>query len=355
MKIAHLYPKYRGNVGDLLVQRGIVQLLRRRLGEFDYTPLSTRDAGRVADEPRGITAESVDLLNRHDLVVIGGSNLYEVAGGRWGVEVEPQALSRLTSAILLLGIGAGWSFAFPAFPELPPAIVEEVGALHARAVGSSVRDGLTQRLLTRHGIGPCTVTGCPAAFLASEPLRPVGRGVVGIPFLPRRMYASASASPRRWNNPTHRRRRLATRFFLELLERLPRLGYAVRVMVHDAADLPLAREIAGSTCFYSEDPDRLLEAIGECDVIVGFRLHAGIAALGLGIPSIPVLLDGRNAAFAETLGLLEHSVPLDPGSASLATERVGMALGPRRDSWANVFARRDELHAVMRTFLENAI
>ena len=67
MRIAHLYPKYHRNVGDHLVQRGILRLLRRDLGEFEYTPMPTRLLGPDPDEPLGISSKSVAVANRHDL------------------------------------------------------------------------------------------------------------------------------------------------------------------------------------------------------------------------------------------------------------------------------------------------
>lgn len=354
MKIAHVFPKYDTNTGDHFVQLGILRLLRERLKEFEYLPLSNKRDCPDPSEPVGITRESLPSINGCDVLVIGGSNLYEVANGRWGVVVDPEALDALKVPVLLIGIGSGWSFAYPRFPALPEPVAGQIRRLHERALGSSVRDDLTARVLARHGIGPVTVTGCPAGFLGREPLRPVGRGVVGIPFLPRRMHAAASLSHAAKGNPTYRRRRQMTRFFLGLLESVRSEGLEARVLVHDAADLPLANRLVGRDCVYERDAGRMLDAIRECDVIVGFRLHSCIAGLGFGIPAIPVLADGRNAAFAETFHLLEHSVPLDPASVSIATERIHMALGPARSAWSGSIARRDELFGIMGTFLEKA-
>jgi hypothetical protein len=355
MRIAHLYPKYHQNVGDHLVQRGIVRLLREHLGEFEYTPVPTRKAGPDAQEPLGITSASVDLLNRHDLVVIGGSNLYECSDGRWGVTIDQDALARLTAPVLLLGIGGGWSFAYPTFPFLPDRVADDIKALHARARGSSVRDHMTQRILDAREIGPSSVTGCPATYLASEPLRPVRKGVVGIPFLPQRMHAPPSLDPRRRASATHRRRRLVTRFFRDLLPEVRRRGWEPRVLVHDAADLPLARQLLGNDFFYSDRPEELLETISVCDVIVGFRLHACIAGLGLGVPAIPILLDGRNDAFVETFGLTEHAVPIDTASLPMTLERLDLVMGEQRGVWAPAFTRRDALRKEMHRFLETSL
>ncbi|HEY1433744.1 MAG TPA: polysaccharide pyruvyl transferase family protein [Thermoanaerobaculia bacterium] len=354
MRIAHIFPKYDANTGDHFVQHGILKLLRERLGDFEYRPLSNKKDA-PAGEPIGITTDSLPIINGSDLLVIGGSNLYEVSGDRWSVVVEDAALDALAVPVLPIGIGSGWSFAFPQFPSMPERVAEQVRRLHARARGSSVRDDLTARVLARHGIERVTVTGCPAGFLGEEPLRPVGRGLVGVPFLPRRMFSPASWMPAKARNPTHRRRRTMTKFFLGLLAALRAERLETRVLVHDAADLPLARQLLGTAFFYDADAARMLDAIRECDVIVGFRLHSGIAGLGFGIPPIPVLADGRNYGFAETLGLLELSVPVDPGSVGMAMERVRLALGSGRSAWSTAVSRRDALARTMRHFLEGAL
>ena len=356
VKIAHIYPKYDRNTGDHFVQMGILRLLRERLGDFEYVPISSRRDAPDPSEPVGITRESLPCIQGCDLLVIGGSNLYEVSDGRWGVVVEDEALDSIKTRVLPLGIGSGWAFGVPRLPAMPENVASQVRRLHDRSRrGGSVRDLLTARELERHGIGPSTVTGCPAQLLAEEPLRPVGRGIVGVAFPPRRMYAGPALSPKRSRSAGHVRRRLLTRFFLGLLKALGNAKLEVRVLVHDAADLPLAERLLGSDFVYDASAARMLDAIRECDVIVGFRLHAGIAGLSFGIPPIPILLDGRSLGFAETLGLLELSVPLDPDAVVLAMERVRLALGSGRRAWAPVVARRDELGRTMREFLASAI
>ncbi len=355
MRIAHLYPKYHFNVGDHLVQRGILRLLRKHVGDFEYTPIATRHAGPDPAEATGLTARTVDLINGHDLLIIGGSNLYETTGEMWGVKVEKDAVRRLAIPTLPLGIGGGWSFAYPRFPVLSDSVAEDIRTIHQRAVGSSVRDGLTERLLSSIGIAS-TLTGCPATFLAEDAPRPAGKGIVGIPFLPRRMYRGGTLKPWVRRNVTYRRRRAVTRLFLDLLRHIRKAGYETRILVHDANDLDLARALVGeSRFFYSDQPERLFEAIAQCDVILGFRLHAAIAALGLGIPSIPILLDGRTDAFVETFGLTEHAVPIDPAAVGMTLQRLSLVMGEGRRHWNPAFARRDALRQTMHTFLESAL
>ncbi len=125
--------------------------------------------------------------------------------------------------------------------------------------------------------------------------------------------------------------------------------------MHDARDLPLAHKLLGDRIVYHKEPARLLEEIAACDVIVGFRLHACIAALGYGIPVIPILADGRSSAFAETFGLTELSVSLDPAGALLTMERIRLALESGREFWQPALDRRDELRRRMHGFLEASL
>ena len=355
VRVAHIWPKHDSNLGDHFVQRGIVKLLRERLGSFEYADFSNKRDALSAEEPVGITRDSVARINRSDLLVIGGSNLYEVTGGRWGVVVEPEALAELRAPVLLIGIGSGWSFAFPEFPLFPEQVREQLAGLHRLARGSSVRDDLTARVLNNHGIGPCTVTGCPAGYVAERDMQPVRGGTVGVAFLPKRMYAAPTWNPRRRRSTTYRRRRVITALFLGVLRELQARGHSLRVLVLDGDDEPLARRLLGTGYVYDPNPDVMLEQIAGCDVIVGFRLHAGIAGLSFGVPPIPILSDGRNVAFAETFGLLELSVPLDPGGVAMVLERVELALGPKRSLWESVVQRRARFSGVMRDFLVRSL
>lgn len=356
MQIAHLWPcrDSSKNIGDHFVQLGIRRLIHEQIEGATYTDLPVRSF-QDHDAPYGITRASVDVINQHDLLVIGGSNLYEPDADGWGVAAEDDAIRAVTCPVLLIGIGTGWSFAFPRFPDLSASAANQLVMLHEKAVGSSVRDSMTERLLRRLGVTSAVTTGCPAMYLGRSPLRPAAGQVVGVPFLPRRMHPRPIRSFRTFRSETERRRRLAWRLFSGLIERMHAKGMTPKIIVQDSDDLEFAHRDYGADVVYSDHASQILKEIESCDVVVGFRLHACIAALGFGIPVVPVLLDGRCHAFAETLNLTEFSVPLDPGAVSIAMDRIEMAVGERRSYWSETIRRRDALAATMQLFVKTAL
>jgi len=287
--------------------------------------------------------------------MIGGSNLYEMSDGDWGVNVDPKVIKRIQVPTLMIGIGTGWSFAYPKYPSLSTKAREQIHFLHQKAKGSSVRDDITARILRNHGIHNPVVTGCPALYLGDNRSRKRENEVIGISFIPNRMYAKFNYNPRSWRNATYLRRRLMTNVFLRLLARLRSQGRNYKVLVMDSDDLSLAKELLGTDFCYDSSPEVMVAEIATCDVIVGFRLHAGIVGLGFGVPCIPILADGRSAGFAETFKLLELSVPLDPAGDYLIEERIDVCLSGKSHFWEPAIEATDHYRDIMTSFLQNSL
>jgi polysaccharide pyruvyl transferase WcaK-like protein len=87
--------------------------------------------------------------------------------------------------------------------------------------------------------------------------------------------------------------------------------YRVKVICHFYDELPGLLDDIGSECevFYSYNSDDYFDALNECDLVVGTRVHAIGAAASLGIPGVFVAHDQR----ADTVkGFLAELVdPLD--------------------------------------------
>jgi polysaccharide pyruvyl transferase WcaK-like protein len=360
LKVIHLFP-HTQNIGDYFVKLGIQKLLGEFIHEIEYTPLpasSKFNTSSSSHPPGGIIPETVELLNGHDLIVIGGSNLYETIQTNQ-LEICVEALDQIRRPVLLLGIGAGWSSLSPQFPRLPDEVREKLVLLHQKSLGSSVRDYFTRRLLRSYEIGDPEVTGCPAANLFEQSLKPIRSGTVFITGLPYRMYAEQTLNPliARWRQ-SYRRRRQATVGYMKLLKRLRREGIEFKIFITDARDVPVAEKIAGNAqaILFDESPETLLAHLDDCDLMIGYRLHACIPSLSKGIPIIPLPLDGRVLGFTETYGLTEYAVnPYDPAQEDQILERAKLALGGERYAWNMAIARRDQLAGVMRQFLQTSL
>jgi polysaccharide pyruvyl transferase WcaK-like protein len=71
--------------------------------------------------------------------------------------------------------------------------------------------------------------------------------------------------------------------------------YRVKVICHFYDELPGLLDDIGSECevFYSYNSDEYFDALNECDLVVGTRVHAIGAAASLGIPGVFVAHDQR--------------------------------------------------------------
>src|SRR5689334_19225002 len=113
MRVHHFFPRTR-NIGDHFVQSGIQSLVKsiREDVEFESFDINSRGSSR---EDYGLTSRTIERANREsDLVIVGGSNLYEGAlGWPWGVHLDKKALRQLRVPLFLIGIGTGSAFASP--------------------------------------------------------------------------------------------------------------------------------------------------------------------------------------------------------------------------------------------------
>src|SRR6266576_4820222 len=113
MRIHHFYPRTR-NLGDHFVQIGIARMIREIVpaAVFELRDVNSRGLENI---DYGLTQSAVARANREaDLIIVGGSNLYEGAlGWPWGVHLDLEALKKLRVPLLLLGVGTGSSFESP--------------------------------------------------------------------------------------------------------------------------------------------------------------------------------------------------------------------------------------------------
>lgn len=358
MKIIHLFP-HTLNLGDYFVKMGIQKLLSEVLSGMEYTPLPASSKIPSKNNGKGgITKETIDILNQSDLIIIGGSNLYETIEHNQ-LEVELDALEQVNKPVLLIGIGSGWSSVSPRYPRLSEIARSKICLLEQKSCGHSVRDHFTQRLLWSYGIRNAVVTGCPAAYLFEGSFRYQSSGRVYITGLPYRMYTERTFDPRiaRWRH-SYQRRRKATTGYIKMLKLLDKEKIDYNIFITDYRDIPVAEKILGSDerIIFDESPDRLLSYLEDCSLMIGYRLHALIPALSWGIPVIPVPLDGRISGFIETYGFTEFSVnPYDPQVQSLIFERVKLALEMGRGAWEPTIVQRDRLGVVMRDFVSQSL
>lgn len=304
--IHHYYPLGSENIGDLLVAHALQTALRRHFGSATFVDFPANDRYRRSDKIVGMQGDNIERNNREaDLVVVGGSNMLEPMKlsrnpkrhqGGWGVFTDVDSLRRLNVPILLVGMGTGSDWNKEIRPYTSRATAE-IKLLHSKAFAAAVRDQKTvEKLEELHLKAICT--GCPVTFLTDRPVTAADTSRPLIVSLP------PSRILRTWKGWWFMRQTA------EYLRWLRRKGIPHVVSLHQDADLKVLPNWlpADTPTFHTTRVDELIDRYEDSCGVIGFRLHAGLLALGLGKPIIPVGIDWRGQAFLETFGLQEISM-----------------------------------------------
>jgi polysaccharide pyruvyl transferase WcaK-like protein len=358
MRIHHFAPRT-PNLGDHFVCLGIEHLFRTLLARVEFVSLNVNGRG---DDPNefGLTARSIARANREaDLVVVGGSNLYEPhpRTGRWGVYLEPGALCDLRVPLFLVGIGTGSDFGARTPTRPSRRVAEEIRRLNACATFSGVRDVVTLAWLRGLGVERAELMGDPATFLFTHPYspRPVSRIAVVMP--PRRFFWHRWERIRFWDM----RGPNLMRALIRVADSLLRDGYDVTVLCNDPRDPGLAQALLPAPLrqrlHLPATADEYIRVLAGVDAVVTGRLHTAILAFSLGIPFVLLDADQRTHGFVRTYGLGDWAVLCAwVGIEGQLRRAVGRLLsGHHHADWVEFMARRDRMRAQALALLREAL
>lgn len=354
MHIHHFYPQT-SNIGDHFVQWGIKTMIREIVADASFELLSINSRGTNNDY--GLTARAIERANREaNLVVVGGSNLYEGSyGWHWGVQLDVQALKSLRVPLFLMGIGTGSSFASELHQPSHRAR-NEIKLLNDAASFSGARDVVTLEWLHKLGVLNAQLTGDPATFIFNRPLQSNRPGPILIALPPRRFFSSKRQF---W-----RVRRLGRPIFKALVDaamELIQLGNKVVVVCNDPIDLPVARSLfMNSPTIPVRCPqtvEEYFELLSQSRAVISGRLHTAVVSLSLAIPFLLIDADHRTNGFVKTYQLEDWS--LDATRAGF-DERLKEGIerlfdGKAMESWKLVLHKRDSMFERSTRLLRDAL
>lgn len=355
MRVQHFYPKTR-NVGDHFVQRGIERMIREIVPAATFELFNVNSRGDDVTG-YGLTHETVERANLGaDLVVVGGSNLYEGSlRWPWGVHLEPGALERLRVPLFLLGLGTGSDFLSRTHRPSRRA-AREIRLLNERAEFSGVRDTLTLEWLRDLGVSKAELTGDPATFIFNRPARGADEGEHVLVVTPPLRFWSGGG--RFWR--VRPRGRELFRAQVSLADALAERGLKVVVACNDPSDLNLTRDLFGARfggrveC--PQSPEEYFRLLSDSRAVVTGRLHTAVAAFSLGVPFLLIDADQRSHGFVETYGLggwaLKPSRGFGERLSALAARLLG---GDARAEWEPFVRKRDLMRERAMRLLRDAL
>ncbi len=350
VQVIHHYVPFTTNVGDLFVRDGIHARLREHFPGAQIVEFKANDPGSRAEGPVGLLGENLERSNREaQLVVVGGSNMYE--GPRWRFRTDVDSLNALKVPLAFIGLGVG-SVRGDRERPLEEASIEQIRVSHQKALGVAVRDQPTVDFLSGLGL-KSTMTACPATFVGGQTLK-VNR--------PRKVVISAPPIRflPKWGHKGYFGGRTMFGAFRKLLRSYEKQGLDWQVIAQDQKDLEYLESFMGEfgkapVCFGNETQP-YYEAFREADFAVCYRLHMAISCLGWGVPFALIHFDKRTSSFRDTYGA--QAVTFDAFSSGDQYRFLKLVTDPQAMEQAaethfpGIMKRRDEFRSVTDSFYE---
>jgi len=315
LRIAHVHFRTRHNVGDAAVVQAIRQLFGQALHRPRWSSI------RLQELMPPTPAAAIRLINRHDLLIIGGGGLYS----RWGLPLDESALAAITAPLVVFGAGLNRNLDDA---PLDQARLASICRLHERAALASVRDSASQQLLASLGF-PASLTGDPALLL--QPRRHwlfrAGSG----PQIGFNLAAHGWAGQQLHLEP------VLAASLASLRALATRTGAQLHYLQHSDAEkflLPRLRSELPGLRVWRTSPARLRWIYSRLDLVISMMLHSSILAYAAGTPIINLAYDDKNTAFMSDIGQAEHQLPvadLDSAVLLALAERL-LAVGRSNNS-----------------------
>jgi|Deesub1362A_J573_1020465.scaffolds.fasta_scaffold08329_2 hypothetical protein len=283
------------NVGDFLIAKSAERILSYTFPEFNFIKLHSA-------EPLD---DNLKEINNSTAVVICGGPGYQ---RNFYPEIYPLTKNLKAIKPPIIPFGLGW-YGFPGDEKsmqdfrFTDESLKAINFIHQRISSSSCRDFLTKSVLRRNGIENVMVTGCPSWFdldyIGKEFQVPKSFKKVVFTTPQKKIYFEQARNliksikkmfPRAELYCVFHRGIEADKFTTEeeaerlrfLKENAESFGYKVVDAAYDLSKIDFYRE---------------------CDLHIGYRVHAHIRFLSLRKPSILVEEDSRGRGVNEALGL----------------------------------------------------
>ena len=336
------------NMGDFLIWEKAQELIALHTGKAEHLQFKYW-------EPLD---DHLEAINRTEALIFCGGPAYSA---RFHPQLYPltQRLSDITVPIIPLGIGwAGtvtphWWRRPTIEPDRFTFTPESLAALrriHASCTVSSVRDEVTRGILHRHGIENVVMTSCPVLFDVPSLGKPFAT-----PTAIRRIVFTTNQhgdfNPQCITAMRRVRALFPSAEFLVSFHRgvepdaltTWRAARAMRQLRRVAARL-------GAEVLDAAYSTAVTERYRQCDLHVGFRLHAHVFFLSLRKPTFLLHEDGRGVAFSEAIGLDDVSA-LEPDPAGRLAAAIEREAGNGFSRFDGVAARIDRFYERMKQFL----
>ncbi|PHR49234.1 MAG: hypothetical protein COA32_04055 [Fluviicola sp.] len=283
----------KNNAGDFLIKTRAKSLLDHYRKDRAYHDL---------DGWKTFSADQIDLVNNAEaLILTGGPSLQPGSRIESGIYPFIKALEKVKVPIYTFGVGYKGSKGTwgensnYSFSELSMRLLQRVNQSGGK---SSVRDYHTLDVLQKKGFKNFVMTGCPALYQQNKPLELKEKLEI------RKIGFSLGVSYKLNSSMKQLMRSLITRVSKEFDQADLTIYFHHRINPEDRAQaemLDYVKSLGISFKDISGGAEKLMEEYSDCDLHIGFRVHAHIFCSSIGTPSILLSEDGRAIALKEVL------------------------------------------------------
>lgn len=329
----------RKNVGDFLIGERGRQLLAQ------YRP----DRTSVTWDRFAPLDDRIDVVNGSRAVLLLGGPAY---AADFHPSIYPLTRPLAKIAVPVIPLALGWS-GRPADPsrfQFSPASLDALRWIHSRIPASSCRDVVTRDVLRRHGIENTVMTGCTAWHHLPSEGRPFR-----VPADVRRVVVTVAAGRHLYRQNIAVMQQVKARFpdATRYCVFHRGIGWDAHTSIPNAIFHTALAHEARRLRYEVVDAGYDLQKIDfyeDCDLHIGYRVHAHLLFLSIRRPSFLIHEDGRGMAASLSLGTADVSA-WEPDVVATLMKNIDRAIDDRFSGFAGVAAALDQAHAAMREFV----
>lgn len=327
------------NVGDFLIFERARALIQ-----------AYRSPGEMIELPRWQSlVPHLDLVNRSTAVILCGGPGY---AHNFYPDIFPLTpdLAQLKVPVVPLGLGWAGKPGSPNEFQFSPSSEAALQEIHNRIPCSSARDVLTEQILHRAGFHNVVMTGCPAWYhlptvqMDFQPLATIKRVVVTTPASPQYFIQARGVI-----DLVSRRFPKSKAYLVFHRGILPDKNKTLRKSILEMG-LAIYGKMRGFQVLDASYSARKIDFYAECDLHIGYRVHAHINFLSFRRPSILIQEDGRGQGQSATLET-EDVWASDSEALAKLSSILENHLDNQFASFTQPIAIMRQKHAIMQEFL----